>query len=322
MWGRKSNNLLIMNFTYIFLNEGERMKWKIDDAPIFISVVEQNGITAAANALGIPKSTVSNAMSRLEDALQLKLIERGPRSLRVTSEGETFFRHCQTIVEQVREADAAMAGHTTVPSGRLTVAIPPAFCQEILAPKFVAFRNLYPEIELDLVITTLGLELVRDHVDLAIVVGPLEDSELISKALISAPLKWVTSPSYARQIEGVRDIQAIMPHIFLCEKRYGQVRVPVHVDGKPGHVDLRHGISQVNDPLVVRRAVLNGAGVSVLPVHYCRDQLADGSLVEVFQHITFDVAASKLTAIYPSRRLVSPRVRVFIEFISKICRDI
>lgn len=295
------------------------MKWKIDDAPIFVAVIEQNGVTAAADVLGLPKSTVSTALSRLEDALGLRLIERNSRNLRITPEGETFYRQCRMIVDQVTEADALMAGYTADPSGRLSVALPPAFCQEILAPELARFHQLYPEIDLDLQITTRGVELIGDQVDVAIVVGPLEDSELISKTLLTGPLTWVASPDYATLLVEETAPEDIAEHVRICETRYGQTRVPIHFNGKASHIDLNHGVSHVNDPLVVRQAVMNGAGVSVLPRHYCRDQLVDGSLVEIFRNIVFDLTASKLTAIYPSRRLLSPRVRVFLEFLIEIC---
>lgn len=298
------------------------MKWKIDDVPIFVAVVEQNGITAAANVLNIPKSTVSTAISRLEQGLGLRLIERDSRNLRITSEGETFYRRGLMIVEQVRETDAAMAGHTAVPSGRLSVAIPPAFGQEILAPQLTRFRELYPEIDLDLHITTHGIELIRDQVEVAVVVGPLEDSELISKTLVSSRLLWITSPGYAAHLDDTVSGTGITRHVQICEKRYGLARAPVHIDGQSSHIDLLHGVAHVNNPLVVRQAVMNGSGVSLLPAHYCREQLRDGSLIEVFENIEFDLSASKLTAIYPSRRLVSPRVRVFMQFLGEICRDL
>lgn len=200
------------------------------------------------------------------------------------------------------------------------MAIPPAFGQEILAPQLARFSDLYPAVDVDLHITTHGIELIRDQVDVAVVVGPLEDSELISKTLISGRLLWVTSPDYAAGLDGIRHGQDITRHIQICEKRYGLARFPVHVDGQSTHIDLMHGITHVNHPLVVRQAIMAGAGVSLLPAHYCCEQLAAGSLIEVFTNIAFDQTASKLTAIYPSRSLVSPRVRVFVEFISEICR--
>jgi len=311
-----------LNDPFSFLNKGLAMKWKIDDVPIFAAVVEKNGITAAAEHLGMPKSTVSTAIARLETGLGLRLIDRNSRNLRITGEGETFYRHAQRIVEQVTEANAMMAGHTAVPSGRLSVAVPPAFSQEIMARHLAGFRARWPAVELDLNITTHGLELIRDQVDVAVVVGPLEDSDYIARTLVSGRLLWVTSPAYLPRLDAEPQLESLSRHVQLCEKRYGLARVPVRIDGKAGHIDLLHGVSHVNDPLVVRRAVMAGAGVSVLPAHYCREQLRDGLLVEVFQPIEFDLAASKLTVIYPSRRLVSPRVRVFLEFLSEICAGI
>jgi DNA-binding transcriptional LysR family regulator len=298
------------------------MKWKIDDVPVFVAVVDQNGITAAAKTLGMPKSTVSTTLARLEQGLGLRLLDRNSRNLRITREGETFYRQAQLIVEQVRETDAMMAGHNTVPSGRLAVALPPAFCQEIVAPNLFAFRNAYPAIELDLIITSHGVELLRDLADIAVVVGPLEDSELVSRTLISGPLVWVSSPEYLAGNSIGDDPQGIVSHVQMCEKRYGLGRMPVRIGGNAINIDLSHGISHVNDPLVVRGAVMNGAGLSLLPLHYCRDQLTQGSLVEICQHVTFDLSASKLTAVYPSRRLMSPRTRAFLELLTEVCAKI
>lgn len=295
------------------------MKWRIDDVPVFVAVVEQNGISAAAEALGMAKSTVSTALSRLEQGLGLRLLDRNSRAMRITSEGETFYRHAVRIVDQVREADATAAGLSAEPAGRLTAALPPAFSQEIFAPRFGEFRARHPLVELDLVVTGHGIELLRDQVDAAIVVGPQEDSELISKMLISGSLIWVARPDFVSTLDANASPDDLRAQIQICEKRYAKARMPVHVNGQPTHIDLQRGITHVNDPLVVRRAVLNGAGVSLLPRHYCREQIADGSLVEICRHVTFDIAASTLTLVYPHRRLVSPRLRAFIAFVTEIC---
>lgn len=295
------------------------MKWRIDDVPIFVAVVDQNGITAAAQVLGMPKSTVSTAISRLEHGLGLRLIDRNSRNLRVTTEGEAFYRQAQLIMDQVREADATAAGLSAEPTGRLTAALPPAFTQEIVAPRLAEFRARFPKVELDIVVTDHGAELLRGQVDLAVVVGPLEDSELIARTLITGPLVWVVSPDYQARHRIGDSLDDIRGHIQICEKRYGRARMPVHVNGQATRIDLDHGIAHVNDPLVVRRAVANGAGLSLLPHHYCREPLADGTLVEVCRHVTFDLAASTLTAVYPHRRLVSPRLRAFIDFLTTAC---
>ena len=296
------------------------MNWKIDDVPTFLAVVDRHGITAAAKVLGQPKSTVSNAIARLEQGLGFRLMDRNSRSLRITREGEIFYRQAQLIMEQVHEANATMAGMNAVPTGRLNAALPPAFCQEIVAPRLADFRAAYPQITLDLVITPQGSALLRDQVDIAVVVGPLDDSELIARTLISGPLIWVASPAYLAEHRIGPAVEDIRAHVQICEKRYGLDRMSIHVDGQASQIDLSRGIAHVNDPLVVRRAVLKGAGLTLLPQHYCREQIAEGSLVRMCEHVTFDVSASTLTAIYPSRRLLSPRVRAFLNFLTETCR--
>ncbi|MEW5421755.1 LysR family transcriptional regulator [Amorphus sp. 3PC139-8] len=296
------------------------MNWNVDDVPIFVAVVEANGFTAAADALGMPKSTVSQAVRRLEDGLGLRLLDRNSRNLRITSEGETFYRQALLILEQVREADATMAGLTAVPSGRLVAALPLALCQEIVAPQLAAFRNAYPAIELELIITSRGIDILRDQVDIAVVVGPQSDSDLISRTLYSGRLVWVASPNYLAANRLGDSPANLVAHIQVCETRYGLKRMPVHYGGEAADIDLSHGVTHVNDPLSVRQAVLNGAGVSFLPELYCRRQIANGSLVEVAKPVSFDLSASVLSVVYPSRRLMSPKARAFIDFLNEICR--
>ena len=109
-------------------------------------------------------------------------------------------------------------------------------------------------------------------------------------------------------------------HVQICETRYALPRLPVQVNGEATHIDLSTGLTQVGNPLVVREAVLNGAGIAPLPRHYCRSQIADGSLIEVFGHVAFEPDASTLSAVYPGRRLVSPRLRVFLDFLVEASR--
>ncbi|WP_417675581.1 LysR family transcriptional regulator [Roseibium sp.] len=296
------------------------MKWTIDDVPVFVAVIDHNGFTAAARALDMPKSTVSKAVSRLEEALGLRLLDRNSRSLRITAEGETFYRQALLIMEQVRETDAAMAGLNAVPSGRLIVSLPPAFCQEIVSPNLAAFHRDYPQVDLELVITSHGTDILRDQIDIAVVVGPQEDSDLICRTLFAGPLIWVASPDYLSQCTLGDSPDDLLKHIRICETRYGLRRVPFHLNGQADHFDLARGITHVNDPLSVRKAIVCGAGVSLLPELYCRQQLRDGSLVEVFRNISLDLSASKLSVVYPSRRLMSPKARVLLEFLDRICK--
>lgn len=295
------------------------MRWNIDDVPIFVAAVEQNGITAAARWLDMPKSTVSKSLNRLEQALGVRLLERNTRNVRVTSEGETFFRKCQQILDEVRDADATMAGLQSVPSGTLTVALPPAFCQEIVAPNLDKFQRTNPQIDLELIVTSHAIDLLRDQVDIAVVVGSQENSELVSRTLLAAKLICVTSPEFAQSGALGHSAKDLVSNIRVCERRYATRRFRVKVHGRDATLDLSRKNASVNDPISVRTAVIRGAGVALLPEQYCKDQLARGELVEVYKHIHLDEAASKLSVVYPSRRQVAGKTRAFLEFLEGIC---
>lgn len=297
------------------------MEWKIDDVPIFTAVVEEHGISAAADRLAMPKSTVSTAVARLERGLRLKLLDRNSRTMRLTPEGAEFYRRALGIMEQVREADASAAGMNAEPAGRLSVALPPAFTQEIMAPRLAEFRARFPKVDLDLTVTTHGLGLLRERVDVAVVVGAQADSDLIARKLITGPLIWVTSPAYAEGLDLGPRLEDLRGHIQVCERRYSLGRLPVHLGDRALHLDLSQGVTQVDNPIAVREAVVHGAGIAPLPRHYCRQALEVGRLVEVARHVRFDVAASELSLVYLDRRLVSPRMRVFIDFLVEICAE-
>lgn len=291
------------------------MKWHLDDLPLFLAVIDQAGISAAARALGAPKSTISAALSRLESGLGLRLLDRSTRTLRLTAEGEAFRRQAQLIVEQAKEADALMGGLGSKPSGRLTVALPPAFAQVLVAPHLPRFRARYPDVDLEIVITTQGAALVRDRADLAVVVGALEDSELVSRTLLEPELIWVTSPKWLQAHSLGQTLEAVRAQVQICETRYAQRRMPLLVHGEETYIDLSRGVMKVNHPLVVRRVLLEGGGVSLLPRIFCTEALAQGQLVQVLSHFRFAQVGSRLTVVYPGRRLLSPRVRVFLEFL-------
>lgn len=298
------------------------MLWNIDDVPVYVAVCEQHSITAAAGDLNISKSTVSKALSRLEEGLGVRLLERNSRNVRITSEGEVFLRHAQLILEQVREADAVMAGLTSEPFGRLVVALPMAFAREFVAPRLERFRQRYPRIDLEVVITSHPVDVIRDRIDIAVVVGSLNDSEVVARRLYEGRLLWVASPAYAagRQLAG--DETDLRQHIHVCEQRYGQAQFPVRVNGEKRLLDLSSGVMHVNDPIAVREAVMSGCGVSPLPEQYCKAHIQAGRLMPVFEHIGFEASASKLSAIYPGRRLLSNKTRAFLEFLIEICDEI
>ena len=296
--------------------------WNIDLVPIFAAIVEQKGITSAANYLGMPKSSVSKSLSRLEESLGVRLLKRNSRNQMLTSEGEVFYRQSLNILEQVEAANSVMSGLTAHPRGRLVVALPIAFTREIVAPRLGEFIAAYPEIQLEILVGSSTVDIVRDQIDLAVVVGDLENSELIIRNLYRSRLTCVTSPAYAHDNNLQTAEARLQDHVKICETRYALSRFPIRVNGQKKLIDLESGIIHVNDPITVRESVLNGCGVAILPILYCRKQLQTGELVTVFDSVEFNLSAAVLSIIHPSRRLMSNKTRAFQDFLINVCGDI
>ncbi len=295
------------------------MQWHVEDLPTYVAVVEQQGIAAAAHHLGVPNATVTASLGRLEQGLGLRLIDQTARTLSVTEAGQTFYRQALLITAQLREADAVMSGLGPAASGRLTVALPPAFCQELLAPALPDFRRDHPEVELELIVTSQSVDMARDQVDVAVSVGPQQDPDLTSRLLISGPLIWVTSPDYLARNDLGRTVPDLLRHVQFCDSRYGLRRMPATLGADRIEIDLSSGITHVNDPLAVRRAVMEGGGLSPLPELYCRAPLRSGELVEVFPHIRFDPTAAQLSAVHASHSPIPPGTRAFLDLLDRIC---
>ena len=154
--------------TKINFKDNSFMKWNVDDLPCFVAVADLGGISPAARALNIPKSSISRTLSRLEDGLGLQLFVRGSRALRLTHDGTQFYRHAVLILEQVDAATAELAGLGVSPRGLLTVSIPMAFGREIVGPQLSGFQQRYPDIRLDIRIGSGLPDPLREQIDVAV----------------------------------------------------------------------------------------------------------------------------------------------------------
>ena len=296
------------------------MKWNVDHLPAFVAVAEFGGITAAARRLGEPKSTISRAISRLEDDIGLQLFVRGPRSLRLTHDGGQFYQHAIRILEQVEAASAELAGLSETPRGTLTVALPMAFGREIVGPHLAGFQTDFPDVRLDLRIGSGKPDLIRDSIDMAVIVGSATDSDLIQQRLIDTPLIWIAAPAIASALPENPTPDELASLIGAVETRYGAAPVSV-VDGAGAARDIalrRERMMQVNDPILLREFVRANGGLSFAPDLYCRAAIREGSLVQVYPHLQI-CQESSLSLLFPGRRLLPKKAQVFMSFLRDIC---
>ena len=299
---------------------GSFMKWNIDDLPALVAVADLGGISAAARHLGTPKSSVSRTITRLEDDVGLQLFVRGTRSLRLTHDGTQLYRHAVRILEQVESANAELAGLRETPRGTLTVALPMAFSREIVAPHLAEFHSSYPDIRLDIRIGSGQPDLLRDQIDLAVIVGTATDSDLIQQRLIETPLIWIASQSVARLLPASPEPDQFSELISVAETRYasGDIAITMPPDVSARVMLNPSRLMQVNDPLIVRDMVAAGCGLSFAPMIYCRAGLADGSLAHVYPDCEIRCESS-LSLLFPGHRLLPVKTRVFIDFLRNMC---
>ena len=296
------------------------MKWNIDDLPTFVAVADLGGISAAARHLGAPKSSISRIITRLEDDVGLQLFLRDTRALRLTPDGTQLYRHARRILEQVEAATAELAGLRETPRGALSVALPMAFSREIVAPRLAAFRARYPDIRLDIRIGSAQPDLLRDQIDLAVIVGAAPDSDFMQQRLINTPLIWIASPAIAATLPDSFDPYRAGATITVAETRYADTAMTIvkpHGGVEAVRLDPAR-LVQVNDPLIVRDMVIAGCDLSFAPRIYCEAGLADGTLVQMYPDFQIQHESS-LSLLFPGHRLLPLKARVFIDFLRKIC---
>jgi len=295
------------------------MKWNTDDLPVFIALCEMQGIRAAAKRLGMPKSTVSRTLSRLEEGLDVRLVDRNTRQFRLTAEGEAFLTHAHLIGDQVRLANEAFAGLRQNPSGPLKVALPMAFSREVIGSKFAHFTQHYPEIRLDVVVTPYLVNLMREDFDVALVVGPIENSELISRTISDTPLIWVCARDYLSALGEGDEMGKLRQHVKFIESRYSTKRLALKTPKGRQYLDTTSAM-QINDSIILRDIVSQGGGIGLLPELYCLDMLRSGHLIQLCPAIIPE-ARAQIIALTASRKLQPQKARLFIDFAKQAVAD-
>lgn len=283
---------------------------------IFAKVAERGSFSHAAQELGLAKTTVSKAVTRLEARLQTTLLHRTTRQLSLTESGRLSLDRATRILSDGNAVEAEILEDAAIPRGLIRMACTTAFGTAQLAPLMPAFLELYPEVELDLEITDRKVDLVADAFDLMLCVGPVADSTLRISRLFSFRVPVVASPAYFERHgkpEHPTDLSRfpalVFTHIVGADAwqftHAQEDDVTVHVDG-PIHVN--NGVAAV--PLLIA-----GHGVTALPEAYVWEELADGRLIEVLGD--WPVKPAPVHVVTPPARARPARVRVLLDFLRR-----
>lgn len=271
----------------------------------FQLVATHRGFGRASRASGRSKATLSRRVADLEEALGVRLIERGARHLELTEAGQQLLARTEGPMGELAEAVAAAREGLATPRGRLRVAAPLLFSQLALGQLAARFLSTYPDVELEVVAEDRVVDLVDEHFDVAIRINPPKDSTLVGRCFARDRLVLAAAPSIERPHEP-GDVPMQVPAVVMPSYRDGDIW---SVRGGAVTVTPRP-VLRLSSLVMVRDAVAAGAGVALLP------QSISGGLVEKGALAMWGVVGEEveLWVLHTSRRLQSPKVRAFVEF--------
>jgi DNA-binding transcriptional LysR family regulator len=283
------------------------------DLRVFVRITDAGSISGAARALGMPKSSVSRSLARIEGPVGATLAERSARRFRLTDAGLLLQRHARRILEEVGEAEDAIAGFVGVPRGTLRVSAPPSFAAGPLAPMLPGFLARYPELRLVLGFDNHPIVALPDDVDVAIRTGALPDSDLVARRIARTELWVCASPTYLTAhgtpttVDELGGHQLVTLHDRRSTWRFRTAAgVVEEFTAEPGVV--------VPEPVIARTLLVGGAGIGLLPEFHARDAVAEGTLVRLLRD--HEGERVDVHALYPRQRSLSAKVRAFVDALS------
>ncbi len=282
----------------------------------FAAVVEAGSFTTAADQLGISKSFVSKQISQLENSLGTRLLHRSTRKLSLTDEGARFYKHCELIVSEAEKAREEMIDSHDNPRGRIRMTLPQSLIISNVGSVLLKFQEEYPEIGLEIVASGVIENLIDEGIDLALRVGQLEDSTLISKKLSQCSFQTVASPQYIKKYGEPNHPSDLTHHNCLIYAssstgRHWPFRLPT---GEEVTVNIRGNLI-CNDGHLIIDAALQGRGVGFGPSFLYQPYIDKGELNLLLPE--FSLPPVLISALYPSRQNLPRKVSVLIEFLSK-----
>ena len=285
----------------------------LNDVAIFVRVVEHAGFAKAARELGVPTSTVSRAVSRLEGTLETRLVNRNTRSVTATSEGRTFYAAVSPAVAAVNQAARGVDGGDRAPRGRLRVSAPNDLGSTFVAGVVASFVERYPNVVVDVELSGRRVNLVEEGFDLAVrATGKMLDSSLVARKVGELESDLYASRAYV-DVHGVpATVEALSDHAcVLFRPRDGHESWPL--DGPSGQlVHAAKGRVSGDDFTFVRAAVLAGAGIALLPRIVAAEDVVAGRLVHILPQYVRRGASMHI--VYAAGAKVPAKIAAFRDF--------
>lgn len=291
----------------------------LDGMVIFAEVIDSGSFTRAADLTGHSTSYISKEITKLEERLGVRLINRTTRSLHLTPEGELFYQHCQDVISAATEIQNALMGQQLQPTGHLRVSCPASFGLAQMQDIFAEFLDAYPKVSLELDLNNRKVDMIAEGFDVVVRATPqLEDSSLISRWVMRSRALTLASPAYLEQYgmpERPEDMdENLKKHHCITYSYLKNPRQWLYVNqyGKESLVDVSSRISSNSSEMEIALCKA-GQGIARMPSFLFTDEIESGQLVELFPD--YKPSVIDIYLIYPSRKHMSAKVRCFIDFV-------
>ncbi len=292
----------------------------LTDIAVFVQVVDSGSFTAAAERLALTRSVVSKYISRLEDRLKVRLLNRTTRRLSLTEAGQIFYERSQFGLGEIEAAEAEVAKLQATPSGRLKISAPMSFGILHIAPAMAEFQTRHPEVQLDMSLDDRQVDLVEEGFDVAIRIAELPDSSMVATPLAPCHHVVCASSDYVERYGAPRTPDDLRKHNILSYRYQDSPNEWrfLSPDGRYSSVPVTGSI-EMNNSLALRQAVLGGAGIMLTPTFIVGEDIAAGRLLRLLP----DYRAKEVTiyAVYAGRRHLTPKVRAFIDYMKQRLSD-
>src|ERR1700722_3071355 len=289
---------------------------RFQEMQVFVRIAERSSFTQAADDLQIPRATVTNLLKRMEERLGTRLLERTTRTVRLTHDGEAYYRRCVRLIADLEEAEASFSN--TAPKGLLRANLQGTLARHFVVPALPAFLTQFPQIELQLGEDDRLVDMVREGVDCVLRAGSLQDSSMVGRRVAELEQVTVASPAYLARYGEPADLAALSAHRavnYLSSATGKSVPLEFAIDGRVSGMNLDAVVSVSGTDLYTGAAVA-GLGMVQVPRYRVAEGLRTGRLQEILQN--FPPPPMPVSVLYPQSRQLSSRVRVFAQWLRDI----
>lgn len=310
-------NNIVHEYDYISVCEMD----SLTDIAVFTQVVKCGSFTAAAERLSISKSVVSKYVTRLENRLGARLLNRTTRRLSLTEVGRAFYERSRRGLQEIEEAEAEVSRLQGDPRGTLRLNTPMSFGILHIAPALPDFLRQYPEVSVEMNLDDRKVDVIEEGFDLSLRISDLPDSSLVARRLGPCRHAVVAAPSYfERNGTPTRPIE--LEHHNILSYRYQASAGEWHFlspDDRTMSVPVS-GSVVMNNSLALREVLLGGGGIARMPTFVVGQDIRSGRLCSIFSN--YLMLQPSIYLVYPQRKYLSPKVQAFVEFFAQRITDI